>query len=290
MENRTQKTYPIMRTILKLFIAGAAYLIITVIVQGFISPAVFGSTSSPASVIPDFGKKISPILFITGVTSTLFFSIFRNRLPGRTILSRGLIFSLFVYFSNYFPQNLGISAMRYDGVNSATLIQGLDYPSWISDFIATAITGIIIAALFKRTEEQTDKPARIPIPAVAISAVVFPVCVFIAVSVGGLLIPDSNILNSVAQNVKAVNAAFFYGSFILTGAIIAILFITTSKVGRGFREAMRFVIQYFLLIWAPVVCVMLVLGSSIPGVLMFLLESFLSLAATVLVTSRLSRS
>ncbi|HNX59067.1 MAG TPA: hypothetical protein PKK43_08195, partial [Spirochaetota bacterium] len=253
MDNRAQTSYPAMRTIMKLLAAGVVYLIITIIVQGFISPAIFGSTSSPANEIPDFGKKISPILFITGITFALFFSIFRNRMPGRTVLSRGLLFSLFVYFSNYFPQNLGISAMRYDGVNSATLIQGLDYPSWISDFIATAITGIIIAALFKRTEESSDKPARIPIRAVVIPAIVFPVCAFIAVSAGGMLVPDSNILNAAAQGAKAVNAAFFYGSFILTGAIIAVFFITTSKGDRGFREAMRFVTQYFLLIWTPVV-------------------------------------
>ncbi|HNX60446.1 MAG TPA: hypothetical protein PKK43_15190, partial [Spirochaetota bacterium] len=73
-------------------------------------------------------------------------------------------------------------------------------------------------------------------------------------------------------------------------AIIAVFYITTSKDDRGFRKAMRFVTQYFLLIWTPVVCVMLVLGSPVTGVLMFLLESFLSLTATVLVTARLSRS
>ena len=288
MNDEARTESPITGTILKLFAAGAAYLAITVIVQGFISPALFGTASSSANQIPDFGRKISPILFITGITFALFFSIFRNRLPGKTILTRGLIFSLFVYFSNYFPQNLGISAMKYDGFDYQTLRQGLDYRSWISDFAATALAGIVIAALFSRTAEKTDTPKRIPIIAVIMSAILFPVCAFIAVTAGGLVVPDSNILNSVTPGAKAVNAAFFYGSFVMTGAIVSAFFISTSRVG-DFREALRFVMQYFLLIWTPVVCVMLVLGSPVSAVLMFLLETFASFAATVLITRRIAQ-
>ena len=215
--------------------------------------------------------NISIFTIITGCLFTLAYLLIGDQLTINGSVKRAVVFGLFIYFSNYLPQSMGLI-----GAGGDELIMSFSAKDAIFDFFSYLIAFAAMGWLFKTgINEQTHVPKKRIIQAMLVGGLLFPVMMIVATQGIALLFPSQNIINTlhISPEFEWNFYLSFYLCFILTGALVPLFYYLSDFNRNTAHKEFRFALKYVLLIWIPIVFAMVAFGVDILPCIVFSLES-----------------
>lgn len=185
-----------------------------------------------------------------------------QKLPIKSQRLRAFVFILIIWVSDYIPQVLGL--LGADGPIAET---AFSLSLVTCDTLSYIIDGFLLGFLYRDfsyyEKKKCDKSALTK--TALISAVIFPLLVFIFTQILGYLYYPLYIFNAMkVSDTKIVSFSIsFYGCFIITGALLPIIYRYSEFNTKNRLSSFRFGVIYSICLWAPVVLIMVAFGANI---------------------------
>lgn len=222
---------------------------------------------------------------MVGTLYAIAFYIFRNALPGKTPVQKGLFYAVLCSLTVLIPGIFGMIAFDFEGkFNLFTPYKVEQYFIVLVDTVNLFIGGYVLAKLFKGNI-AIAKPAEIPRSGIMISsllgAILFPL-LMLAVHVlaegfipVGLEIP----VNAKQWYYIALNAPF-----ILTGGILPLFYqsVIAALPGSWTRKSISFFLVFYCCYWLTNIGFMINFGFSLHYIIFLLGISIPSLLLIIM--------
>jgi hypothetical protein len=240
---------------------------------------------------PGFTVKISVLLALGGVLYTLGYATFRDVLPGRNGLVRGLLFGSIVYLSAGASQMLGMIAFDLKGgFDLLSLTKIPTYASIVQDGLPVLIVFGLLGLIYGPSPRRELAWPRGLVRTSALTAVVFPLGMLAVVEGIGTLVPQLDVF----YNRPALGASApwflsaFYGAFVITGALLPLYYAMTRRrlSGAFVRRGVAAGLLYTLCFWLVIANAIYALGAPLWVCLVFSIESAIVLVATFVLIAR----
>ena len=186
-------------------------------------------------------------------------------------IKRAVIFGLFVYFSNYLPQSMGLI-----GAGGDELIMSFNAGDAIFDFFSYLVTFAFVGWIFKtKNNEQTKVPKENIIKVMLAGGILFPIMMIVVTQGIAFLFPAQNIINILHISSEFEWSFYipFYSLFIMTGVLVPLFYYLSDYNRNTSHNEKKFALKYVLLIWIPIVFAMVVFGVDVLPCIVFSLES-----------------
>jgi hypothetical protein len=266
---------------------GILCVVLTALAHMVYSPPGAGQTASP----PGFTTKISVLLALGGILYTLGYVTFRDVLPGRNRLARGLLFGSIVYASASASQMLGMIAFDLKGgFDLLSLAKIPTYASIVQDALPVLVVFGLLGLIYGPSQHQglTSPPGLARTSALA--AVVFPLGMLAVVEGVGALVPQLDVFyNRPALGDSAPwFLSAFYGAFVITGALLPLYYaMTRRRLAGGFvQRGILAGFLYTVCFWLVIANAIYALGAPLWVCLVFSIESTVVLVATFVLIAR----
>lgn len=206
-----------------------------------------------------------PIGIIGIIMKTLYaiaYVLMGKKLPIQSQKLRAFIFIFIIWLSDYLPQVLGLI-----GADGPIAEAAFSLPLVACDSLSYMIDGILLGALYKDFPyyeiKKCSKTALVK--TMIISAFVFPLSVFVIEQILGFLYPPLYCFNAMkVSDAKIISFTIsFYGCFMITGALLPMIYRYTEFNTRNQTSSLRFGSIYAICLWAPVVLIMVAFGANI---------------------------
>jgi hypothetical protein len=236
----------------------------------------------------DFIIQVCILYFITGFLFALGFYLLDRFIPGRSRLSKGVSYALLVYFAVAFGGLIGVIGLDPLDTNYLFTPYKIDsYVIAISDLINFLLVGIVLGLSIKSENFKAvprKKGGKRLMAASIIGFFAFPALGFILLKLTALVIPLSMGFTPAAE------ARFYSGTFIplsVTGAMIPVFYLTVMDFfpGDWKKKGVMFFLFYYFAYWAISIVFGLPFGLSTQAVAAFLISSFVSLFASILLSA-----
>ena len=240
------------------------------VVKAFIFALLSGILSTPLQILnsiyilrepePPEITFLIPIAAIGLIMKTLYavaYVLMGQKLPVRSQKLRAFTFILIIWISDYMPQVLGLI-----GVDGSIAENAFSLPLVACDTLSYIIDGFLLGFIYRDFPYYEKKKC---INSALISAVIFPFSVFILGQTVGSLYSPLYIFNAMkVSDAKIVSFTIsFYGCFIITGALLPIIYRYTEYNTKDRLSAFRFGVIYSICLWTPVVLIMAAFGANI---------------------------
>lgn len=185
-----------------------------------------------------------------------------KKLPIKSQRLRAFVFILVVWVSDYMPQVLGL--INADGPIAEA---AFSLPLVACDTLSYIIDGFLLGVLYRDfpyyKSNKCDKSCLIR--TMLISAMIYPVLIFIFEQLLGFLYSPLYIFSAMrVSDTKIVPFMIsFYGCFIITGALLPMIYRYTEFNTKNSLSPLRFGAIYSICLWAPVVMIMVAFGTNI---------------------------
>ena len=233
----------------------------------------------------NFIFRISILTSITGCLFTFAYLIIGDKLSINGSVKRGVIFGMFIYFSNYLPQSMGLIGAGGDNV-----IMSFSAKDAVFDFFSYIVTFSVMGWLFKTDNNKQKQVPRVHImKAVITGGLLFPIIIIVLTQGITYLFPSQNIINilHISSEFELRFYLSFYSFFILTGALVTLLYYLSDFNRNTTHKKVKFAIKYAVLIWIPIVFAMVVFGVEIQPCIVFSLESIVAFLILTYVIGRI---
>lgn len=185
-----------------------------------------------------------------------------EKLPIRSQKSRAFVFILIIWISDYLPQVLGMI-----GADGPIAENAFSLPLVACDTLSYIIDGFLLGFLYRNLSYYEKKKCAKSalIKTMLISAIIFPFLVFIFEQIIGFLYSPLYIFNAMkVSSTKIVSFTIsFYGCFIITGALLPMIYRYTEFNTKNRLSPFRFGAIYSVCLWTPVVLIMIAFGTNI---------------------------
>ena len=233
---------------------------------------------SQSALPPGFTTRISVLIALGGVLYTLGYVHFKDVLPGRGRLARGLLFGVVVFISANASQMLGMIAFDLQG--------GFDLlsPAKIPTYLTVVQDGIPVLAVFGLLGllYGPSRPREMQCPRhwvrmSALTALAFPLGMLAVVEGLGVLVPRFDVFFS-RPSLGASAPWFltaFYGAFVATGALLPLYYAMTHERIRGsfLRKGVVSGLLYSCFFWLIIANAIYAMGAPLWVCLVFSIES-----------------
>ncbi len=276
------------KVIIKCFIAAVLMLLTGMVIQIANGLLIFKKEPPELSFI----MSVTVAYIVMGFLYSLAFYIFRNKIPGKTPLQKGIVHSLFVLFIVLFPGVLGMVAFDHEGLyNLFTPYKIETYIMYFIDIVNFLINGVILSILFKKDiviTEMIAPPRKKAVVSGVIGFFLFPALMFtFHVLFEQLQLFDYSIPNG-------AETWYYIGLMAplsLAGALLPLFYYYIKDMfdGSWLKKSVCFAIVFFALYWIIVMSFILIFGYSIQLVLFYLLISIPSLLLCNIITGFIYR-
>lgn len=206
-----------------------------------------------------------PIAIIGVIMKILYataYVLMGQKLPIKSQRLRAFVFILIIWISDYMPQVLGM--IGADGPIAET---AFSLPLVACDTLSYIIDGFLLGLLYRDFSYYEKKKCAKSalIKTVLISSIIFPILVFIFEQILGFLYSPLYTFNAMkVSDTKIVSFTIsFYGCFIITGALLPIIYRYTEFNTKNSLSPFRFGAIYSICLWTPVVLIMVAFGTNI---------------------------
>lgn len=260
----------------KILFVGCINLFSMVFFQTIIRGLLFGKI---LHIIPRehpelaFLYRISIFSFLSVCLFTFAYLLIGDQLSVKGSIKRGIVFGLFIYFSNYLPQSMGLI-----GAGGDELLMHFSANDAIFDFFSYLITYAFMGWLFKATNnEQIKLPKLHIIKTMVVGSLIFPIMMIIVTQSIAFLFPSQNIIKvlRIGSEYELSFYISFYSLFILTGLLLPLFYYLSDYNRKTLQKEIKFALKYVLLIWIPIVFAMVVFGVETLPCIVFSLESII---------------
>lgn len=238
----------------------------------------------------DFIIQVCILFFITGFLFALGFYILEHVIPGKSRLSKGMIYALLVYFAMAFGNLIGVVGLDPSDQNDLFTPYKIDsYAIAFADFINFFLVGIVLGLSAKSENFMVvpiKKGGKRLLIASTIGFFIFPALGYSLLKLVTLIVPLSMNFTPDAE------ARFYTGIFIplsVTGAMIPVFYLSVMDFFSGdWKErAFKFFLFYYFFYWIINIVFGLPFGFSLQAVATFLISSFFSLSVLILLSARI---
>lgn len=238
----------------------------------------------------DFIIQVCILYFITGFLFALGFYILERVIPGKSRLSKGVIYALLVYFAMAFGNLIGVIGLDPSDRNDLCTPYKIDsYAIAFIDFINFFLGGVVLGL-----SAESENFVAVPIKkggkrlliASAIGFFVFPALGYSLLKLVTLIVPLSMNFTPDAE------ARFYTGIFLplsVTGAMIPVFYLLVMDFFSGDwkEKGGKFFLFYYFFYWIINIVFGLPFGFSLQAVVAFLISSFVSLFVVILLSARI---
>lgn len=206
-----------------------------------------------------------PVAVIGVIMKTLYavaYILMGQKLPIKSQRLRAFAFILIIWISDYMPQVLGL--MGADGPIAET---AFSLPLVACDTLSYIIDGVLLGFLYRDFSycEKRKCVRSALVKTMFISAIIFPLLVFLLEQILGLIYSPLYTFNAMkVSDAKTVSFTIsFYGCFIITGALLPVVYRYTEFNTKNSLSPLRFGAIYSICLWSPVVLIMVAFGTNI---------------------------
>lgn len=206
-----------------------------------------------------------PIAIIGVIMKTLYataYVLMGQKLPIKSQRLRAFVFIVIIWISDYMPQVLGLI-----GADGPIAENAFSLPLVACDTLSYIIDGFLLGFLYRDfpycEKKKCAKSALIK--TMSISAIIFPLLVFVFEQILGFLYSPLYTFTAMkVSETKIVSFTIsFYGFFIITGALLPMIYRYTEFNTKNNLSPFRFGAIYSICLWAPVVLIMVAFGTNI---------------------------
>lgn len=206
-----------------------------------------------------------PIGIIGIIMKTLYataYVLIGKKLPIHPPKLRAFVFIVIIWISDYLPQVLGLI-----GADGPIAEAAFSFPLVACDTLSYIIDGVLLGFLYKNLpyceKKQCSNSALVK--TMMISAFLFPVLVFVVEQIMGFVYSPLYVFNAMKVSYEKIIpfTITFYGCFIITGALLPMIYRYTEFNTRNSLSSLKFGIIYSFCLWAPVVLIMVAFGTNI---------------------------
>jgi hypothetical protein len=215
--------------------------------------------------------RISIFSIIAFCLFAIAYLLIGDKLSINGYVKRALVFGMFVYFSNYLPQSMGLI-----GAGGDDLIMSFNALDAIFDFFSYLVTFAFMGWIFKsENNTQTKVPKQRIVKASLVGGILFPFSMIVITQGIGFLFPTQNIVSvlRVAPEFKWSFYCTFYLLFIVTGILVPLFYYLSDFNKDTAHKELKFALKYALLIWIPIVFAMVAFGVDAMPCIVFSIES-----------------
>lgn len=222
-----------------------------------------------------------PIGIIGLIMKTLYataYVLLGHKLPIRSQRLRAFAFIMVIWISDYLPQVLGLA-----GADGPIAEAAFSIPLVVCDSLSYFIDGILLGFLYKDFPYYKMKEcSKINLlKTMVISAITFPILVFLSEQILGFIYSPLYCYN--AMKVSDANiilfSVTFYGCFIITGALLPLVYRFTEYNTRNKTSLFKFGSIYSICLWAPVVLIMIAFGTSVLSTCVYIVVFIICITA-----------
>lgn len=238
---------------------------------------------------PPDSSFLIPIGIISIIMKTLYaiaYILMGNKLPIKNPRLKAFSFIALIWISDYIPQVMGLI-----GADGPIAEVAFNFPILICDSLAYVIDGILLGFIIK--DESYCKPIPCKkwalLKTSSISALMFPCFVIIFDQILGFLYEPLRCHEAIQVSDEKIIIfyIYFYGCFIVTGALLPLFYrLTEYNTGKG-NSPIRFGMIFSLCLWAPVVAIMIAFGTEIISTFIFVVIFFICIMAVALINANL---
>lgn len=260
-----------LKTLRKCLITGVIMMLTGIILQ--VAKAQLFLKKEP----PELGFMIGAVIAYTlvGFLFAIGFYVFRNTLPGRTVLQKSLLHSLLAIVTVLVPGILGMTAFDFEGgFDLLTSRKFEEYTIAIIDVINFLFGGLLLARLF-RNDTVARESRRMPkgkLLGLLLGCTVFPLLMLtLFVTVQGMM--------SIGLDIPPKATSWFYTGFFaplaITGAMLSVFYyhVKDTFSGSWLKKSLRFFLTFFICYWFMNISFMLVFGYQLLFIAILLLIS-----------------
>lgn len=230
-----------------------------------------------------------PVAVIGVIMKTLYavaYILMGQKLPIKSQRLRAFAFILIIWISDYMPQVLGL--VGADGPIAET---AFSLPLVACDTLSYIIDGFLLGFLyrdFSYCEKRKCVKAAL-VKTVLISAITFPLLIFLLEQILGFIYSPLYTFNAMkVSDTKIVSfTVSFYGCFIITGALLPVIYRYTEFNTKNSVSPFRFGAIYSVCLWSPVVLIMVAFGTNIWITLTYVIVFIVCILAVVKMNDRL---
>jgi hypothetical protein len=222
----------------------------------------------------NFLIRISIVTVISACLFTIAYLLIGDKLSINGSEKRALVFGMFIYFSSYLPQSMGLI-----GAGGDELIMSFSGKDAVFDFFSYLVTFAFAGWIFKsENNTQTQAPKHHIVKALLAGGILFPISMALITQGIGFVFPTQNIVNvlKVAPEFLWSFYCSFYLLFIVTGILAPLFYYFTDFNKDIAYKELKFALKYALLIWIPVIFAMLAFGVDVLPCIIFSLESIVA--------------
>lgn len=264
--------------LLKCFLTGSLYAVITCIIQVPIANAIFSvlDLQSDTSISDERLLFLLLSLFVVGIAMAWFYYLYGRLFAGNSKWLSGLKFGLFIYLSNYIPQ-----VFFLDVVNGITAFIGGGFPVVqveLFDFIILIITVLLLMRYmpYKESVNRNCSPNNVLTRRKCFWAgVVFAIEMVVLQEIVLPLLGIQGMAEGLG--VSKENRLFFYGvmisGFILAGGFVYYYALKNRDIKDKVKN--HFCLNYGLFIWCAFDLTMIPLGFGVFSTVIFIAVSLL---------------
>jgi hypothetical protein len=218
--------------------------------------------------------RISIFSIIATCLFTIAYLLGGDKLSIDGSVGRAFVFGMFIYFSNYLPQSMGLI-----GAGGDERLMSFNATDAIFDFFSYIVTFAFTGWIFKsETNTQTRVPKQQIVKALLIGGILFPVLMVVITQGVGFLFPTQSIASVLRIAPEFIWRFYcsFYLLFIVTGILVPLFYYLSAFNKDTAHKELGFALKYALLIWAPIVFAMAAFGVDVFPCIVFSLESVIA--------------
>lgn len=206
-----------------------------------------------------------PIGIIGIIMKTLYATAYvltGKNLPVHSPRLRAFVFIVIIWVSDYLPQVLGLM-----GADGPIAEAAFSLPLIACDTVSYVIDVVLLGFLYKNLPycERKQCSNSALVKAMMVSAFLFPILVFVVEQIMGFFYSPLYVFNAMKVSYEKIIpfTITFYGCFIITGALLPVIYRYTEFNTGNRLSSLKFGVIYSFCLWAPVVLIMVAFGTDI---------------------------
>ena len=204
---------------------------------------------------------------------TIAYLIIGDKLSINGSVKRALVYGLFIFFSNYLPQSMGLI-----GAGGDELIMSFNAQDAIFDFFSYIVTFAFVGWIFKsKHNTQTQVPKRRIVKTLLVGGILFPLSMVVITQGIGFIFPTQSLATilRIAPEFLWSFYCSFYLLFIVTGILVPLFYYLSDFNKDTVHKELKFALKYSLLVWIPIVFAMVAFGVDAMPCVVFSIESLI---------------